>query len=701
MTPGPAAERLHPALLYHLVNTLEWPGLRPLQEAAVEPVADGMDCLLLAPTAGGKTEAAVLPLLTRMAEASWPPLSVLYVCPLRALLNDLEPRLQRYSSWLGRRCLVWHGDTRESARRAALARPPDLLLTTPESLEAMLISTRVDRRALYGNLRAVIVDEVHAFMGDDRGWHLLAVLERLTRLAGRPLQRIGLSATVGNPAELLARLRGSNAGAKAVVIDPPAASRHEPEVTLDHVGSIENAAKVLAALHRDEKRLVFCDSRKRVEELAIALRSREVETFVSHSSLAADERRRTERAFAEARACVIVATSTLELGIDVGDLDRVVQIDAPPTVSAFLQRLGRSGRRQGTSRNCLFLATDSDALLRAAALAHLWSRGWVEPVTLPAEPLHILAQQLLAIVLQEGRVGRRTWHEWLHGLTLVNSDDAEAVVAYMVGQGFLVADQDMLLMGPAGERAFGRRNFLALTSVFTGEPQFTVLHGRTEIGSVHPLTLAIPENGPRLILLGGSSWRVTHVDWARRRCHVQPSSTTGRARWRGNPQVLGAELCQAMREVVLGVEPAVTLTRRAQRELLRIRHDHRFHVAQDPTVVIRDGAGRLRWWTWAGGRANASLSAALPDVLESAGRADNLSLRLRDGAHFDDLRRAIREAKASPMPAPDFTEQSVEGLKLRAALPMALVARTLSSRLGDAAVASRILAQTGPVAVAI
>ena len=326
-------------MVHHIVNTLGWPSLRPLQEEAVGPVLDGADALLLAPTAGGKTEAAVFPLLTAMDTRRWSGLSVIYVCPLKALLNNLLPRLAGYAGWLGRRAAIWHGDVGASARQRLLRDPPDVLLTTPESLEAMLISLKVEHGALFAGVRAVVVDEVHAFAGDDRGWHLLAVLERLTRVTGRPIQRIGLSATVGNPDELLGWLQGSGRGQRpGVVVAPgvgpaPGAAPGLPpgDVELDYVGSVSNAATVIASLHRGEKRLVFCDSRQLVEEIGAALRERGVTTFLSHASLPLDERRRAEQAFAEARDCVIVATSTLELGIDVGDLDRVIQVNDPPT----------------------------------------------------------------------------------------------------------------------------------------------------------------------------------------------------------------------------------------------------------------------------------------------------------------------------------------------------------------------------------
>ncbi|HMO10342.1 MAG TPA: DEAD/DEAH box helicase, partial [Actinotalea sp.] len=169
---------LVPALEYHVVNSLGWRGLRPLQEAAVEPVRSGADCLLLAPTAGGKTEAAFFPLLSQMAEEGWQGLSVLYITPLRALLNNLPPRLASYGAWLGRSVGLWHGDVPDSERRRLLAERPDVLLTTPESLEAMLVSRRVDHRALFAHIRAVVVDQIHALARDDPGGPLLALLER-------------------------------------------------------------------------------------------------------------------------------------------------------------------------------------------------------------------------------------------------------------------------------------------------------------------------------------------------------------------------------------------------------------------------------------------------------------------------------------------------------------------------------------------
>src|SRR5439155_10576091 len=159
--------------------------------------------------------------------------------------------------------------------------------------------------------------------------------------------------------------------------------------------SLSNAATVISRLHRGEKRLVFVDSRARAEEIGAELKKLGVTTFVTHSSLSQDQRKQAEHAFANREDCVIVATSVLELGVDVGDLDRVIQIDAPSTVSSFLQRMGRTGRRAGTRRNCLFLATHDFGLLQAAALVGMWSQGFIEEVVPPAIPYHVFVQQFL------------------------------------------------------------------------------------------------------------------------------------------------------------------------------------------------------------------------------------------------------------------------------------------------------------------
>ncbi len=691
-----AFARLHPALVHHIVNTLGWRSLRPLQEQAIEPVLDGDDAVLLAPTAGGKTEAAGFPLLSAMEDQHWTGLSVLYVCPLKALLNNLSPRLETYATWLGRRVGIWHGDVTASARRAILRDPPDLLLTTPESLEAMLVSVNVDHKKLFAGVRAIVVDEVHAFADDDRGWHLLAVLERLTRITAAPIQRIGLSATVGNPHELVTWLQGSNRATRegrvvAPDVTPVSGATPPGDLEIDYVGSVHNAATVISALHRGEKRLVFCDSRQLVEEIGATLREQGVTTYLSHASLSLDERRQAEQAFAEARDCVIVSTSTLELGIDVGDLDRVIQINTPSTVASFLQRLGRTGRRLGSTRNCLFLALDENSLLWAYALVLLWNRGFVEPVHAPPEPRHIVAQQILALCLQENSVGNRLWSEAWNGLAPFDRS-AEPITHYLVEEGFLDRDGELLFVGDEAERRFGRQHFMGMTAVFTAPPQFTVLEGRREIGRTDPALLTEKVDGPRLLLLGGRSWKVTWIDWKRRRCFVESAESGGRARWM-TPGIggVGFNLARAARDVLLGEDPPVKLTQRATRVMAELREDRIGSVHPGGTVISRQGVD-VRWWTWAGFRANATLAASLGSLADEKQRFDDVSVRLRSDLVREMWQPGVADA-SQRLCLPDVDERAMEGLKFSEALPKRLAMATLAARLADVDVAADVLCE--------
>ena len=298
----------------------------------------------------------------------------------------------------------------------------------------------------------------------------------------------------------------------------------DSDVTVDYVGSIENATKVLAQLFLGEKRLVFCDSRARVESLAVQLRQQGLRIFVCHSSLSDDERREAERAFSEASDCIIVATSTLELGIDVGDLDRVIQIDAPSSISSFLQRMGRTGRRKGAARNCLFLTTTDEALLNAAGLVHLWRSGFVESALPPLRPLHIAAQQILALVLQENGLPENGWGGWLEKtFAWAKHGEIGRLIGYMKESELLVEDQGILGLGPKTEATLGRRNFLQLMSAFTTPLLVSVRHGNVELGEVTPVTLSSAQGSSTAVLLGGRSWRVANIDWNKRIAWVHPS----------------------------------------------------------------------------------------------------------------------------------------------------------------------------------
>jgi ATP-dependent helicase Lhr and Lhr-like helicase len=676
-----AFEKLHPALQHHVVNSLGWGELREVQSLSIDAFLTGANLVILAPTGGGKTESVFFPVISQMLTEEWHGLSVLYVSPIRALLNNQEQRLQKYFSLVGRRAACWHGDTTQVERRRLLADSPDCLLTTPESLEAILVSSKVDHRQFFRNVRAVVIDELHAFAGDDRGWHLLSVFSRIHRLAGRDLQRIGLSATVGNPAEMLAWL-SSGSERQRQVVSPAPVARKAPDMQLDYVGSLQNAAKVISLLHQGEKRLVFCDSRSRVEQLALLLREREVDTFVSHGSLGLDERRAAEEAFAQKQNCVIVATSSLELGLDVGDLDRVIQIDAPATVSSFLQRMGRTGRRAGTSSNCLFLATSDEGLLRAAALLKLWGSGFVEPVKAPPKPFHILAQQLMALILQERGIGRRAFVEWLADVptfSVMSNEQVEALVDHLIRTGTLFEDAGILSFGPEGEAEYGRKNFLELLSVFTSPPLFRVVSGKKDLGSVHESTFYKKQDGPVILVLAGRSWKTNHLDWKRRIAYVEPTEERGRSRWIGEGQFLSFRVCQAIRHVLAAESTELYWSQRATAQIGEIRLEFPW-ASYDRTTLVQQANGEVQWWTFAGGLANSIVMDHLGGT--SKAKTDNLCLRFSSALKLADVESLIAskmQEQITPLPS----EEALDNLKFVECLPAAIAGEVFAARFND------------------
>ncbi|MEA3641936.1 MAG: DEAD/DEAH box helicase [Lamprobacter sp.] len=711
---------LHPAIQHHIVNSLGWRSLRPLQSAAIPPILGGEHAILLAPTAGGKTEAAVFPVLSRMLTEPWDGLSVLYICPIKALLNNLEPRLDHYAGLVGRRVARWHGDVSPARKAKLVAEPPDLLLTTPESLEVTLISRRVDHWRLFAALRCVIVDEIHAFAGDDRGWHLLYLLERLSRIAGRELQRLGLSATVGNPEQLCDWLAGgagananpdayadanpdanaeggadaaasnhawvragAGAGSSHRVINPPTEVGPAPEVELDWVGNLRNAALVISRLHRGEKRLVFCDSRARVEELAVELRALGVNTFVSHSCLSLEERRAAEMAFSQGQDCVIVATSTLELGIDVGDLDRVIQIDAQGTVASFLQRIGRTGRRAGTARNCLFLITKEEAFLPAAALLQLWSEGFVEPIEPPALPLHLFAQQIMGLTLQESGMTAADWPTWLGrrpGLERVELGLLAQILDFMHATEILHADQGLMGIGQSGERQFGAKHFMALFSVFVSPPSVKVFHGRQEIGEVHQSTFILREEGPAVLTLAGRSWATKYVDWPRHKAYVEPTELRGRSQWLSAGQPLQFALCQAVARVLARDDPPVAFSRRALEHMDGLREVFDW-VEPGKTFLIAYAHDSLLWWTFSGRLMNAAIANALAGEASKVS-ADNLAISFSGTVDLESLKDAIAEkvlSEHAELKLP-LDEDFIAELKFSECLPPAMRELEIAAR---------------------
>lgn len=658
--------RLHPRLREAIVTRLGWSSLRAVQEEAGEALLAGHNAVVLAPTAGGKTEASMFPVLSDLLTDEPAGLGALYIAPIKALLNNQADRLGTYTEMVGLRRFVWHGDIGTSARKRFLRDPATLLMTTPESLEVMLVSTKVDAAALFGDLRAVVIDEIHAMAGSDRGSHLLSVLERIAALSRHDIQRIGLSATVGNPREILGWIQGSSKRPGSLV-DPPVPPKPR-ELLIVHRDSREALASDAAKAARGRKSLFFCESRTATEVVARRMQSLGIDVFVHHSSISKDERARAEELFHTGGDACIACTSTLELGIDVGDLDRVLQAEAPDTVSSFLQRMGRTGRRDGKKANTLFLCHAEVSVLQSAALIALARRGWVEPVVLNDRCWPVFIHQLMTMSLAEGGVGIEA--AWRHLSSLedfkgIRRVEYDRLLRWMHADGGMFQVSGRLVMGPKAERRFGRRNYMELYAVFSTPALYRVhtLDGR-DIGTLSQDFVDRLVADASSFLLGGKGWQVFRINHKDKIVSVQPSPKGREPSWGGYlPQFLGFDLCQQIRALLLEDSVPGYLHPTAQAVLASWR-DALGGVLRRSSLEQDDD--EIRWWTFAGGKVNSTLRYALQASNPSwKVIPDNLALKIRG----DDLSLSAALEAIEALRDPEFWEDDSLWQAVMADLP--------------------------------
>lgn len=626
--------RFPPRLQQAIVARLGWRSLRPVQEEASAAVLDGRNAVILAPTAGGKTEAAIFPVLAGLMERPADGVGALYVAPIKALLNNQAERLATYTEMVGLRRFVWHGDATQTARRAFVDEPAELLMTTPESLEVMLLSQWIPVARLFADLRVVIVDEVHAMAGTDRGAHLMSVLERLARFTCNDIQRLGLSATVGNPEEILGWLAGSSARDGVVV--QPAAGLGPREVGVLLRETTADVAQTGARLARGNKSLFFCQSRALTEAVAQRMQGLGTDVFVHHSSVSYEERHAAEERFSHGSDACIVCTSTLELGIDVGDLDKVLQANAPSTVSSFLQRMGRTGRREGQVANTTFLCEGVGTVLQAVALVELARDQWIEPVAVPSRCWQVVVHQILAMCLQFGGVtSEQLWDQLsrVPDFQAISRGEFDQLLAHMERDGFLFLSAGQYSMGDRAERVYGRKNFMELYAVFSSPEVYRVLtESKREIGTLEQSFVDQLVEEMSAFLLGGRAWIVDDISHSERIVRVHEAPRGKKPKWGGFiPQLLSFELCQKIRHVLTANDEYPYLDPPATAALAALREDLGDLLRRTGTAIRVDDDG-AHWYTFAGGRINHTLKYALQHLGHWKITADNFELRIEADA---------------------------------------------------------------------
>jgi len=432
--PSDTIEWLLSKPLLEEARRLGWTSFTEVQRLAIPPILDGKNVLMIAPTGTGKTEAAIFPifelLLQRMSETKVRGISILYITPLRALNRDVLRRLTEVGKRIGIEVQVRHGDTPTSARRAQALKPPDMLITTPETLQA-IIPGRSMRRHLQ-SVRWVVIDEIHEMATDERGTQLSVGLERLRQLTSVDFQRVGLSATIGYP-ELIAKfmagperetvvVKAVEAKSLEVSVESPTPSANDEKEASEvgiPAGSIRRIRRLFELVQEHRSTLIFTNTREHAEALAsrmLALKPG-IRIGVHHGSLSREVRMETEGELKSGRLNAVVCTSSLELGIDVGFIDFVVQYMSPRQVTRLVQRVGRSGHLVGaTARGCV-MGSWPDDILESAVISKLALEGRLELPVIHENALDVLAHQIAGLVLDYGQIGmvdvyqiiRRAW----------------------------------------------------------------------------------------------------------------------------------------------------------------------------------------------------------------------------------------------------------------------------------------------------
>ena len=548
---GDISQLLNPTVRKWIYNQ-RWTDLRDIQKEAIRPVLAGnSDLVISASTAAGKTEAAFLPAITAIADET-SGFGILYVSPLKALINDQYRRLEELCDMMDIKVTSWHGDSSQSKKKEAKRNPEGILLITPESLESLLIREAGWVRASFEPLKYIIIDEYHAFIGTERGSHLHSLMHRLENLLGRhntPIPRIALSATLGNMGDVLANLR-PNSTFPGALIEGGGQSSLKMQVKgyLNRArGELERPADRQIAgdiyeLLRGDTNLVFANSRKRTEHFTVMLSDLcdenlvPNEFFSHHGSLSKELRTTLEsRLQKQALPTTAVCTMTLELGIDIGKVKSVAQVTAPHSVSSLRQRLGRSGRRGDPAILRMFIAEnelnakDSNIvdklrmeLLQSAAMIRLLvSQKWYEPADTGLFHFSTLLHQVLAIIAQWGGVrAEQLWSLLCKSEIFKNvTIDHFKTLLQAMGEERLILQlsSDELTLGDRGENLVGHYTFYAVFK--TPEEYRIVVEGKT-LGTLPVDSLVIPEQH---IVFAGKRWKVKDVDEERKVIHVVPS----------------------------------------------------------------------------------------------------------------------------------------------------------------------------------
>lgn len=690
-----------------------WNGLRYVQTAAIAPILSGnTDVVISASTAAGKTEAFFLPACSAVLtsrelrnSAYEEGVDIIYISPLKALINDQYRRLEGLSELTGIQITSWHGDSPVSAKKKLRKKPSGILLITPESLEAMLINHHSWCHKAFKNLKYIVIDEFHAFLGTERGHQLISLLTRLDYISGReanPAPRVALSATLGNIEITPKLLRPSQALAHVIIKEPdrPPSARIllkgviDPSKTNRDDGEPQNKpsseSQIAADLYkfcRGKNNLVFANSRGLTESLSATLAdacaSNVVpnEFFPHHGSLSKEHREGLEQRLQKSQhPTTAICTMTLELGIDIGKVDAVVQVTSPHTVSSLRQRLGRSGRRDGhpllkmliveqeiDDKTSFASALRFELVQSLAMLRLLLIDNWFEPPDISLMHFSTLLHQILAVIAQYGGISARQLFELLCVQGVFNNISTKefSLLLREMGKGELVTQlgDGQLALGVEGEKIVSHYTFYA---VFKAPDEYRVICGSKTIGSI-PVDNMLMKG--EFIIFGGKRWQVISTDMKSKVIEVQSVRGGGKppifeSRSGGVDERIAREMYNIYTKgdyrVVRGEKKLDFIDQTARELFLEgVAAFNAFDV-QNQSIVERYGSVYV--FVWAGGKVLNTLSAIL--MSERFQCSIEYQFIQINKAEVSEVKDFLRELKEGDLPDSYDLADAVEGKQI-------------------------------------
>lgn len=610
-----------PEFLKEYIHRSRWESFRKIQERTFSDMLESDDDVIISSgTSSGKTEAAIFPVLASLHSDPASSVGALYISPLKALINDQYSRISLILEESGISVTGWHGDVDSYVKDNLKLSPKGILQMTPESLQALIGNDADSVRRMFSDLRFVIIDEMHAFMDSERGLQLLCCLDRVERICGCTPRRIGLSATISDiDAAKEWILAGRSKGVTTIIGEdgsemnvalsyhrlPRTDSPDGPKARRDAVADYYR--KLLQVTDRN-RCLVFANSRETATrtfgsmEKLIKRMGLNRKVLIHHGRLSQEVRRNTEAELGSpSRNLTVVCTSTLEMGIDIGEMDRIVQIDPPHTCSSLLQRMGRSGRRNGRQTLAIMCREDEDRrmpqdiadmnLVKALAEVQLAvDEGWTEPPHTPLRPYGLLLHQTLEYM--RGSIGV-LWTDLekdilpQYPFRNIQREDYRELLRHMVSQGILtVMEDDTLLIGPEGERIAFSRDF---HTVFRALSETEILYNGEVIGTID----GTPEVGD-VVRVDDTLWIVRAVDTSGRRAEAEPAPENSVTTGRGMIPDIHPKVMERMRSIIMSDDIDERLTTSAKDALCGIRERCRVD-AQCP--ISGNGAPyRIRIW---------------------------------------------------------------------------------------------------------